>query len=177
MYSFTADTYIALAALVVAVWALIYGFHYNSYSITISDTELTVEDGQKLIEFNVFNSSSRPITIKKIKLFKDQTLVTDNGFNPEIYEDKLYEEKKRHPDSVEIFGKLMPLAPTPIVKYPGRYTYSDNFKQSVTLPPFGETSFSYFVNTLPNKIEVSCNQNVGFFCKTKSFSVSFNHVD
>ncbi|MDE3751848.1 hypothetical protein [Pediococcus pentosaceus] len=163
---------IGLLALAVAILAFIYTWLSNRYSIEILSTEFEKTREHNFVYFEVANTSTRTILIKDIKLFTNSTELSDNGFDPEEYEEHLKENSTQNFNPFNV--NSMPSSMNNIYLI-GNSEFSHNFTSSVQVAPGTSKSFSYYLDEIPNKISVTTNKQVGKMSKEKSFIVHFQN--
>ncbi|PWZ61612.1 hypothetical protein DD924_05480, partial [Staphylococcus pseudintermedius] len=74
---------IAFGALICSIWSIVYTYSQNKYQITISEfTAEKFEDIPLYFCFDVINTSTKGIRIKKIELIKNGEMLNDLQFEP-----------------------------------------------------------------------------------------------
>lgn len=166
--NFSLDTLIAIIALVLAVVSFVYTWYTNDrYSIEVTECCKQLLYEQNFISFEIANTSSRSLSITSVNLHRGYKPITDNGFDPMKYGD-------------EQFDKLDSLSQQFVAtNYFSTYALneSENFHKTVLLLPNEKTELSYYVDEIPNSIEVSCNKKIHCFKNKKLFMVDFDEID
>lgn len=137
------ETLISLIALVVAIASFLYTWHFNRYSIFLDSRIRENVDGQKYYSFVISNCSSRALVINDVELLnsKNQQL-QDNGF---------------------VFAE-------PGDIYSSSDWNSEPFNNPVTLLPYSNTAFSYYLDEYPSTIKVSTNHRIDKLHYSQTFN-------
>lgn len=173
--TFSFDTLIALVALLLSIASAIYAWHFNLFRMSITNIDVHEEREHVMISFSVSNISTRALTIEGITLERDGHQILDNGFNPEEYD---IEKNRQNRQSWDESHPVYTDGPLPVPQmrwnpYDLSPAYdpssvSSPFKRSVELVPFHAEEFSYYVDALPQTINVTCNHRIHRLSKTIS---------
>lgn len=163
---------IGLVALIVSIIAFVYTWLSNRYSIAILSTEFEETREHNLVSFEVANTSTRTILIENVKLFRDSMELSDNGFDPESYEEHLRKESIKNFDPFDV-SSMSSSANTPL--FISETEFSHNFLSPVQIAPGASESFSYYLDEIPNKISVTANKHIEKMKNEKLFIVHFHN--
>jgi len=165
------NTIISLISLGVAIFAAWYTLASNRGSIYISNYGIENVLGEKLIYFNVTNTSPKPLVISQILLMSDGNQIYDNGFDPYERHSEIRAAKSaaRKKNNSYVFDTRSFL---PDIDIPS-YSVSDNHTNATLLIPNETINFSYYVDSLPTNIIFKSNKRIGWISKKKSVVPTF----
>lgn len=178
---FTTDTLIALIALLLAVGSTILTWLSSRYSIDLCHVEKYVLYSQNFIEFSIVNTSPKPLRLQKLSLYLNNSIITDNQFDPYEHLTKLNDIKAEEYDrkhaanfsGIELATSL--INPYRMPNFVSRdLETSDNFQGEVFLLPSQEVTFSYYVDEIPDTVLISANKPISCFKKSKLIPMNFN---
>jgi len=175
------DTIIGILALLVAIGSYVYTWWFNHYSVDLINLKVDEIYNNKSVSFEIVNLSTKSIKITSIVLLDNQgNEITDNGFSPknfEKYQNSLKAKAWEEEHDNDFFPELNPYT-SPLQSV---INLSENeslpFEDSTYLKVDDSEYFSYFVDTLPNKIEIKSKQRINYFSKIKLFSTNFDQSD
>lgn len=172
------NTIIGIAALLVAVGSYFYTWHFNHYSVEILETTVEKIHNQNKINFQIVNLSTRPILLQDMKLKYKGHTVKDNGFNLREFEEneRLIKSKEwQEENSISVLGNTFSSGLNPYIVESTNFLDESNNFESPTFIKSGDSEwFSYFVDDIPDEIQVSAKQRISYFKHSKSFSVHFD---
>lgn len=175
---------IAVLGVVLAIISFIYTWHFNRYGIELTGCYQEEKDGHVKIRFALTNVASRALYITNIQMFIDQEEIFDNGFDP--VSDAARKQKKiniQASKDLQAYGANVSDSffndQETISSYSPELikAKSHNFENAMLLTSNQRISFSYYVDTVPNKIKVSSNHAIAFIFRKRLFDVEFDHDD
>lgn len=145
---------IAFGALICSIWSIVYTYSQNKYQITISEfTAEKFEDIPLYFCFDVINTSTKGIRIKKIELIKNGEMLNDLQFEPT--------------------KRLVFYYPNPS----NSPFYSKPFKTESFLAPQSSKSYKYHLNEIPDSIRICADKPFYRFKKNKLFIINPDDIE
>jgi hypothetical protein len=127
------STLISLVSLCIAIASFVYTWHFNRYSIFVDSQEHEEIEGNKYYSFVISNCSPRPLVINNVELLNNGgRFIKDNGY---------------------VFAK-------PGDIYSSPEWNSQPFQKPVSLLPYSDISFSYYLDEYPAQIKVTANHRI-----------------
>ncbi|HAR6276281.1 hypothetical protein [Staphylococcus pseudintermedius] len=145
---------LASLALLCSIWSLIYTYKQNKYQITVSN--FTAEKFKNIplfFCFDIINSSTKGIRIKKVELIKNGKTLHDLQFNAPT--------------------RLTRMFPTPS-KSP---LYSKTFKTESFFAPQSSDRYKYHLNEIPDSIRIFADKPFYRFRKNKLFVINLDDIE
>lgn len=167
---------IGLLALVISIVSILYTWWFNRYKIAITNINTEKIDLNIKVSFVIVNFSSREIKIEDVKLFKNDKMIKDNGFDPVDFEEfeRKYKRDEWNKEYQAEYGFSIGMNPYNMPNMPRYGQQSSPFNDPFYLKGNDSFSLSFFVDDIPDKIELETDHFIGFFSHSYTEKVNFH---